>query len=133
MFYLLEDNIIVDSENLPYEWKFYTVLISEKDKTIILHCPDPRERKGYKIKKQSENVFDLIEKGVLIKYLEIYNTNQIRFEIVTGFCESLDGVRTGSLITQYNTMIYFEKVLAIYNLDAKGNYIKVYEVKTNVY
>ena len=110
MFYLLENGKIIDSDNFPYEWKFYTVLISEKDKTIILHCPDPRDRKKYQIKKQSENVYDLIEEGDLVKTKLLEDFNLL--EIVTN-----EGVFERKHIT------------IIYKPDEKGNYIKVWEVK----
>ena len=117
MFYLLEDNRIIDSNNFPYEWKFYTVLISEKDEKIILHCRDPRERKKYEIKKQSENVFDLIDwEEDLVKS---------RMNNMIWQCYVLNQ------ISDISEQIKYKTIIAIYKPNSKGDYIKVWEKKDN--
>ena len=130
MYYLLENNQIIDSKNLPYEWKFYTVLLSEKDKIIILHCRDPRERKKYKIKKQSENVCDLIEVGDLVNLDKTLNQviailkedKRTIFEI---------GDNKWFSFKELNNYLN-NNLLAIYKPDANGNYIKVWEEKDDI-
>lgn len=127
MFYLLEDNRIIDSKNLPYEWKFFTVLMSEKDKTIILHCSDPRERQQFKIKKQSENVYDLIEIGDLIasyRYSIEGRTNEKEINSVDELYEDENGVGINQCC-----IVDYDDICAIYKPDEKENYIKAWEKK----
>ena len=128
MYYLLENGKIIDSRisytaNFPY-WEIKDNCLFAKSKNDKLVRPYNKN----KIKKQSENVYDLIEKDKdLIKYK--YSIDEIKFEIVTSLCESPDGIKTGSLLTKYsNRIIPFFKVLSIYKPDANGNYIKVWEV-----
>lgn len=116
MYYLLEDNRIIDSNNLPYEWKFFSTLISEKDKTIILHCRDPRERKQFKIKKQSEKVFDLID----------WNNDLVRINTTCGsMIVDCKHAKSDFSDGYYNV----EWINAIYKFNDTGNYIKVWEKK----
>lgn len=130
MYYLLEDNRIVDSKD------FEELVIKnndiEKAKKIIkqnnvkkyCYCIYPS-----KIKKQSKNVYDLIEIGDLIKY-----------QFINGYYEL---VSTVELVTEIN-IVFKQKeyigvlgkdieknkdILAIYKPDEKGNYIKVWEKK----
>lgn len=115
MFYLLENNRIIDSEisyttNFPYwEVKDNRLYAKSKNDKIV------RPYNENKIKTQSENVYDLIEKGDLVKTIvdSIYHV----------------------IIVQKNTIFapqcFFDLAVvnAIYKPDANGNYIKVWEAK----
>ena len=116
MYYLLENNRIIDSEisyttNFPYwEIKDNCLFAKSKNDKLVRPCNEN------KIKKQSENVYDLIEFGDLVQ------TNY-------GSLRDVRGIQSDSVVIQYDCCIYFENIIAIYKLDANGNYIKVWEKK----
>ena len=108
MYYLLEDNIIIDSEKLSvkvieYQGKQY---LSRDSKNIYSLGT---------IKKQSENVYDLIEVGDLVGS---------DFDI-----SRVVGLQSDSVVVKHDCCIYFENITTIYKPDAKGNYIKAWEKK----
>lgn len=113
MFYLLEDNKIINSKDY---WE-YAIGIDKDGKTCY----------RVEIKKQSENVFDLIEIGDLVKY-ERYDDDKFYTEEVFGI------INTGKFIEVETTTAFVgeESFLAIYKLDEKGNYIKVWEKKGEI-
>lgn len=123
MFYLLEDNRIIDSNNLPACWRWYKAIkFDEENKKISFICPDPRDRHSFKIKKQSENVFDLIETGDLVAQKKMFG------------CEEIDNIslvcsKDDKLINCFYCAIFEDKVCAIYKPNSKGDYIKVWERK----
>lgn len=96
MFYLLENNRIIDSD------EYFKYAYAYKNGITYYNIA---------IKKQSENVFDLIENGDLIK-IKMCDTFNI-LEV----CRINGGV---------NGM---KHIIAIYKPDSKGNFIKVWEVK----
>ena len=127
MYYLLEDNRIIDSENLPKNWEIFSISF---DRMYVKIFEDIIITQTFDIKKQSENVFDLIEEGDLIR------------------CDRCDGIFEVSdidLFDEYDKEIYDcdksfisypanaqhleNEISAIYKPDEKGNYIKVWEKK----
>lgn len=117
MFYLLEDNRIIDSRipytsNFPYwEVKDNRLYAKSKNDKIVRPCNENE------IKKQSENVFDLIEVGDLVKF---------RYGKIIELCDFQDNANN---FVNYLKDCLPEKILAIYKPDANGNYIKVWEKK----
>lgn len=97
MFYLLEDNRIIDSKDY---WE-YAVGIDKDGKTCY----------RVKIKKQSEKVFDLIEKTDLVKIKFGDSFNILEACHIGGGVNGMRGI------------------IAIYKPDSQGNYIKVWEKK----
>ena len=73
-----------------------------------------------KIKKQSENVYDLIEVGDLVKYEDDFLGATLLAEVYMNY---------GKLSLFDETDIKNLDILAIYKPDEKGNYIKVWEKK----
>ena len=119
MFYLLEDNRIIDSQ-IPYahakSLPFWEDLVGH------LRAKD-RLGKSYqvfkydKIIKKSENVFDLID----------WNNDLVRLTFTDG--ESFI-VHCKINKSEFNVGFYdVEWISAIYKPDNKGNYIKVWERK----
>lgn len=126
MYYLLEDNRIIYDEEILNEFKkrgnfnnlktkinkneLQLIYINDKDISCIVH------RVG-NIKKQSENVFDLVEKGDLVNTIvdSIYQVVIIAKNVVIAPQWAFD----------------LAEVTAIYKPDSKGNYIKVWEKKEN--
>ena len=122
MFYLLEDNRIIDSNDIRH--------FEEDDYLKTLDTFLEEIKVIGKIKKQSENVFDLIEKGDLIKYqfingyYELVSTIELVIEIDIVFKQKeYIGVLGKDVDKNKNS------ILAIYKPDEKGNYIKVWEKK----
>lgn len=120
MFYLLEDNRIIDSEKLE---------------TIKLPKPDVITFKRYddffcstnKIKKQSENVYDLIEVEDLIasyRYSIEGRTNEKAINSVDELYEDENGVGINQCC-----IVDYDDITAIYKPNEKGDYIKAWEKK----
>ena len=123
MFYLLEDNRIIDSE------KYINSILnkgknSEKNYEYLYEIRNGQSYYYGKIKKQSENVFGLIEKGDLVKYKSYFSSYiEEVIDIIT------KDIITKDMVIETGTEYVYEKdFLAIYKLDKKGNYIKVWEV-----
>lgn len=115
MFYLLENNRIIDSntlftKNIPL-WEVKDNLLFAKSKNGKLIKP----YKYNAIKIQSENVFDLIEKGDLV---ENFSTISQVFKIINS-----------TIFTPLDIPFDVSLVIKIYKPDGKGNYIKVWERK----
>lgn len=115
MFYLLENNKIIDSRisytaNFPY-WEIKDNCLFAKSKNDKLVRPYNEN----KIKKQSENVFDLLETGDLVKYQTM---------LMEKFYFLMQEIKKDS----FNAKDFYT-ILAIYKPDSEGNYIKVWEVK----
>ena len=132
MLYLLEDNRIIDSEKT--KWfdlcTRFGFLLEIDGETIIQNIG--------KIKKQSENVFDLIEEGdlIMVDRTKIYSNfyPQPIIEISTVFWSdshhSLCVYPRGN--SYYCPIIDFgvqKGILAIYKPNSNGDYIKVWEKK----
>ena len=98
MYYLTENNEIISDE--------------EKEKMNVSN----------NFKKQSENVFDLIEVGDLIQCHNSYSA------CVKRKAKSYDRHRV--FMNDFST-IFDKHILAIYKPNQRGNYIKVWEVKDN--
>lgn len=145
MFYLLEDNTIIDSnskediELLKKNRRFI-----ENGKIVYFSgnflkckkCANCHHWKCYEcqfakkfdeeIKKQSENVFDLIEKGDLVKcFNNIYEIKNVYYidDGVVGFITSNCGICFPSWTN------FLKGFNAIYKPNANGDYIKVWERK----
>lgn len=97
MYYLLEDNSIVDSN------EYFKYAYAHKDGITYYNVT---------IKKQSENVFDLID----------WNNDLVRVDDAIKHCKYFHR----DLREEYIENKWFN---AIYKPDEKGNYIKVWEVK----
>lgn len=115
MFYLLYDNRIIDSnvsytKVLPF-WE-------EKEGRLFAKCKSGKSYQVFKydkIKKQSENVFDLIEEGDLV---ENFSTISQVIKIINN-----------TVITSLDIPFDVSLIIKIYKPDEKGNYIKVWERK----
>ena len=119
MFYLLEDNrIIVENKRFTdiycYENRKGFLYKSFKDKNY------GKNRNLGKIKKQSENVFDLIEAGDLVKTFGIFRVDEINTQL-----KQIYGFLDRESIIVINTL----GVKAIYKPNEKGDYIKAWEEK----
>lgn len=130
MFYLLENNKIIDSRipytaNFPY-WEIKDNCLFAKSKNDKLVRPYYKN----KIKNQSENVLDLIEEGDLIRcercdgIFEVSDINLLDEDDKERYaCDK-------SFISYPANADHLEnEISAIYKPDFKGNYIKVWEVK----
>lgn len=120
MFYLLEDNRIIDSE------KYINSILnkgknSEKNYEYLYEIRNGQSYYYGKIKKQSEDVFDLIEKGDLITEKRIWCNEEVY--VIANVWSKED-----KLIHCFHSTLFDDDVLAIYKPDANGNYIKVWEV-----
>ena len=112
MFYLLEDNRIIDSEKTKY-FDLYTrfgFLLEIDGETVIKNLG--------KIKKQSENVYELIESGDLV--LTSY-----------GSLRKIKENKNNIVITEFRTSIEYKDIIIIYKPSSNGDYIKVWEKKDN--
>ncbi len=99
MYYLTESNEIISDE--------------EKEKMNVSN----------KFKKQSENVFDLIEVGDLVKY--VYYDNSVDISNV----DESDLKRLTAINSLYDNIR--KSVRTIYKPNEKGDYIKVWGVEDN--
>lgn len=128
MFYLLKDNRIIDSNNIRNE---NDVCVKEdqyqKVYELQINCSS--------IKKQSENVIDLIEIGDIIKY-KFYNgchQRLIGVDIVTDLDFRTDGIDYIGLSHEYieKNNSYDSRrgmIVGIYKPNSKGDYIKVWGI-----
>ena len=114
MFYLLEDNRIINSNSLPVDWRLYQITFDNDTMVVSLWCPDPRDRKQFNIISKSENVYDLID----------WNKDLV---------EVLLPEDTMILQCKFNKIAFtagdykYESILAIYKPDKKGNFIRVWK------
>ena len=114
MYYLLNDNRIIDSNDLPVEWKHWQVNFDEKNKQITLWCPDPRDRQLWDIKSQSESVFDLIDWSTdLVEVLLPLDTIILQCKIN----------KVAFMVGEYK----YKHIIGIYKLDSKGNFIRAWK------
>lgn len=130
MFYLLADNTIIDSENLPKNVKIERIAKDDKDNAFFIqiqYLDFLKTRKIGYIKKQSENVFDLIEVGDLIaryRYSIEGRTNKKEINSVDELYEDENGVGINQCC-----IVDYDDICAIYKPNANGDYIKVWEKK----
>ena len=111
MYYLLEDNRIVDSEK-------ENVYVNEYQGIKWGHKNNEHKTCLGLIKKQSENVFDFVD----------WNNDLVRVYTACGFMiVDCNHAKSDFSDGYYNV----EWINAIYKPDANGNYIKVWEVKEN--
>jgi hypothetical protein len=120
MFYLLENNRIIDSnvsytKVLPF-WE-------EKEGRLFAKGKSGKSYQVFKydkIKKQSENVFDLIEMGDLLYMpFDCNGTVVHRFDMFK--CYKYNAFHCSIHI------VHEKGIFAIYKPDEKGNYINVWE------
>lgn len=146
MYYLLEDNRIIDSTNEKdisrLKWNYNCEVHNGKiyfykprnnynckeacgeKGSFCVGCKDAFKAKFNKIKKQSENVFDLIEKGDLITEKRVWCNEEVY--VIANVCSKED-----KLIHCFHFTLFEHNVFAIYKPDSEGNYIKVWEKKEN--
>lgn len=124
MYYLLEDNRIIDSKNirvdldLPFEVDFYV----QKDEIVL--TIDHIYFEHISIIKKVENVYDLIEVGDLVRYFDnIYEIKKFEIERQIVYMDTQNGLCLPSVTR------FMELLNAIYKPDSKGNYIKAWEKK----
>ena len=138
MFYLLEDNRIIDSTNekdisklkWDYNCEFHNGEIyfykprnnynckeaCGKRGSLCIGCKDAFKAKFNKIKKQSENIFDLID----------WNEDLVRIDTSIGSLM----IECKTAKSDFSDGYYdFEWIVAIYKPNEKGDYIKVWEKK----
>lgn len=110
MFYLLEDNTIIDGEKLSVRVNEY------QGKQFLARDSKNRYVLG-KIKDKSNNIFNLVkccqdlietEEGQFYKPLKL---------------------QIDSFVVKYDCCVLFNGIKAIYKPDDKGNYIKVWKRK----
>ena len=111
MYYLLKDRMIVDTKKLNQIDYTYNV--------------DSREFKfnNITIVKQSEEVFELIEEGDLVAFN--YNKDSIDVVSVRSVDTDPDDGSIQILSRWYAHDL--DAIIAIYKLDSKGNYMKVWQ------
>lgn len=111
MFYLLDDNRLIDS-------KIEDVYVNDFQNSLWLH--NNGKYKGDvigKIKKQSENIYDLIDwEEDLVKS---------RMNNIIWQCYVLNQ------ISDISEQIKYKTIIAIYKPNSNGGYIKVWEKKDN--
>lgn len=120
MYYLLEDNSIVDSENLPKNVKIERIAKDDKDNAFFIqiqYLDFLKTRKIGYIKKQSENVYDFID----------WENDLVRVAWSNGKNFIIDcNINKSDFSDGYYSLDW---ITAIYKPDEKGNYIKAWEVK----
>lgn len=128
MYYLLENNEIIDSNNIK-DFDLYHRNYKIKDGKLVIVLGHMESQGKLEmvcieesVKKQSENVFDLIENGDLLKYKDRFD-GIVCLDIVKEVDAKL---KTIQLTTN---LIKYHEVISFYKPDANGNYIKVWEVK----
>lgn len=126
MFYLLDDNSIIDSEELKRKLHLDAKLGIIDNELIVTLENFPIFRSESKIKKQSENVYDLIENGDIVNYYgNLYEVKKIEFIQGIVYMDTAIGLCMPSVTR------FMELLKAIYKPDEKGNYIKAWEKKEN--
>lgn len=128
MYYLLENNEIIDSNNIKdFDLYLRNYKIKDGKLVIVLGYMESQGKleMAYieeSVKKQSENVFDLIENGDLLKYKDRFD-GRVYVEIVKEVNVELKIIRSTTNLIKYHEVISF------YKPDSNGNYIKVWEEK----
>lgn len=127
MYYLLDNNLIINKndkriKNLTYsidKTETYVYLeCDSKTPEAIFNCAEFYYATRHLVIRQSENVFDLIEKGDLIKLdYSNYPYNEDSFYIRFVDDMTFKGIHCNEDI-----------IIAIYKTNSKGDYIKVWEV-----
>lgn len=114
MFYLLEDNKIVNSDSLPVDWKLYQTTFDEDNMVVLLWCPDPRDRKQFNIISQSENIYDLIDWNKdLVEVL-------LQADSIVLHCKFN---KVAFMVGDYK----YNSIVAIYKKDKNGNFIRAWK------
>lgn len=110
MYYLMESNFMISDKEI----KEYGMEIKNNE----IHTSEPYELFSYgKIKKKSENVFDLIEVGDLVRFSS---------EFMIGFVEEINLINYGLKALNFGINKEY-KPSAIYKPNKNGDYIKVWE------
>jgi hypothetical protein len=118
MYYLVGEHANVDRR-----------IVTEEHPTVQMHLKESNwdaERIikwMWGIEKKSENLYDLIEEGDLIAF-DYMNTGVIDIEKVVFIYKQRDGE---VYISTRGYLHNNEKIQAIYKLNSKGDYIKVWE------
>lgn len=121
MYYLLENNRIIKLDNAKFSEYGLLKVYEETGKVTTLKLDGTIERyTGYFVKKQSENVYDLIENGDLLKYKDRFD-GIVCLDIVKEVDTKL---KTIQLTTN---LIKYHEVISFYKPNSKGDYIKVWE------
>jgi len=128
MFYLLENNKIIETNSAEWYCGRLKVILNEEERYKYRNHIFWNSKDGYykyfTVKKQSNNVFDLIEKGDLVKVQYYDSTRPCLIFDVNSIFTYEDGIKEFAILGMSWTE---NQVLAIYKPDDKGNYIKVWE------
>lgn len=127
MYYLLDNNLIINQNDERIKCFTYSMDKTEtyiylkcdsKTPNAIWDCTEYYYATRHLISKQSENVFDLIEKGDLIK-LDYSNNPYSEDSFYIRFVDdtTFKGIHCNE-----------DVIIAIYKPNSKGDYIKVWEV-----
>lgn len=127
MYYLLDNNLIINKNDERIKCFTYSMDKTEtyiylkcdsKTPNAIWDCTEYYYATRHLILKQSENVFDLIEKGDLIK-LDYSNNPYFQDHFTIRFVDdtTFKGIHCNE-----------DVIIAIYKPNSKGDYIKVWEV-----
>ena len=134
MYYLLEDNRIIDkNDKKNFDYRIFNGKLqylrgaysSNKHKKTQYFYEDVR------VKKQSENIYNLIEIGQDLVRVKgnSHNCNENIYRVVDiCFLSKLIGF---SVLGFALVKTEFDNILAIYKPNKKGDYIKVWEKKEN--
>ena len=131
MFYLLENNRIIDSENYKEPYILSKDVIRNREVLFLTSFKDQVSVKGA-IKKQSENVFDLIliDRAKIYPYFYTESIIEVSQIFWSDSHNSLCVYPRGN--GYYCPIIEFgvqKGIIAIYKPNSNGDYIKVWEKK----
>ena len=121
MFYLLENyNRIIETNSAEWYCGRLKVILNEEEQYKYSNHISWNLKDGYykyfTVKKQSNNVFDLIEEGDLVRVLNTI----VKVEEI---------MKNNVMATTLNEPFDATMIDAIYKPDREGNYIKVWERK----
>lgn len=126
MFYLLENNKIIETNSAEWYCGRLKVILNEEERYKYNNHISWNLKDGFykyfTVKNQSENVFDLIEEGDLLYMPFDCNGAMVhRFDMFK--CYKYNAFHCSIHI------VHEKGIFAVYKPDDKGNYIKVWERK----
>lgn len=117
MFYLLEDNTIIDSENIRKDLAFDMDVFIENNEVMFINNRNHSIIDIVGIKNKSNNIFNLVE------------CCQDLIETKDGQFYKPLKLQIDSFVVKYDCCVMFNDIVAIYKPNSNGDYIKVWEKK----